>query len=182
CDQAQWSHMQRSISHCNRPIRRSVMQHRNEECRRSSPQALRILTGLFLVLALTAVGLAQVDRSSLNGTVTDPNGGVLPGVKVVGVQNATGLQRTAVTSEDGTYEIPELPVGLYTVTFSHDGFRPLTLANVVQELSKTRTVNVSLKVGGPNEKVEVPFNQPLLDQTTNSLGSVIEDKQAQQLP
>lgn len=162
------------------------MQHRNEANRKkgapSMSRATEILTVFFLVFLLSGAGLAQIDRSALNGTVTDPNGRVLPGVKVVGLQDATGLQRTAVTSEDGTYEIPELPVGLYTLTFSHDGFRPLTLANVVQELAKTRTLNVSLKVGGPNEKVEVPFNEPLLDQTTNSLGSVVEDKQAQQLP
>jgi len=162
------------------------MQHRNEanlkKCTPSISRATEILTVFLFVFLLTGAGLAQIDRSALNGTVTDPNGRILPGVKVVGLQDATGLQRTTVTSEDGTYEIPELPVGLYTLTFSHDGFRPLTLANVVQELSKTRTLNVSLKVGGPNEKVEVPFNEPLLDQTTNSLGSVIEDKQAQQLP
>ncbi len=73
-------------------------------------------------------------------------------------------------------------MGLYAVTFSQDGFQPLTFENVIQELSKTRTLNVSLKVGGAKEHVEVPWNEPLLDQTTNSLGAVIEGEQSQALP
>src|SRR4029077_11649130 len=105
----------------------------------------RILSGFCLLLALAGACLAQVDRSALNGTVTDPSGRVLPGAEVVAVQDATGLRRTTVSSGGGTYEIPELPVGLYTVTFRHDGFQPLTFANVVQELSSTRTLNASLK-------------------------------------
>lgn len=142
----------------------------------------KILAGLCLVSALAAACVAQVDRSALTGTVTDSTGRLLPGVEVVAVEDSTGLRRTTVTSGSGTYEIPEVPIGLYTVTFSCAGFQPLTFANVVQELAKTRTLNVSLKVGGPKEKVEVPLNEPLLDQTTNSLGAVIEREQAQQLP
>jgi hypothetical protein len=145
-------------------------------------RARGILTRCFLVFALAGVPFAQIDRSALNGTVTDSSGLALPATRVIAVEDSTGLQRTTVTSKNGTYEIPELPVGLYTVTFSHDGFQPRTFADVVQELAKTRTVNVSLKVGGPNEKVEVPLQQPLLDQTTNSLGSAIESEQAQALP
>jgi hypothetical protein len=142
----------------------------------------KILAGFCLVFALAAACVAQVDRSALNGTVTDPTGRVLPGVEVVAVEDSTGLRRATVTNGSGTYEIPEIPIGLYTVTFSRAGFQPLTFANVVQEMAKTRTLNVSLKVGGPKEKVEVPLNEPLLDQTTNSLGAVIEREQAQQLP
>jgi hypothetical protein len=141
-----------------------------------------LLTGVFLFFALAGVAFAQVDRSALNGTVTDSAGLALPDVEVVAVQDSTGLRRTTSSSRSGAYEIPELPIGLYTVTFSHEGFQPLTFANVIQELAKTRTLNASLKVGGPKEHVEVPLNQPLLDETTNSLGAAIEREQAQQLP
>ena len=145
-------------------------------------KSFRILSSFCLTFVLAGSCLAQVDRSALNGTVTDPSGRVLPGAEVVAVQDATGLRRTTVSSGGGTYEIPELPVGLYTVTFRHDGFQPLTFANVVQELSSTRTLNASLKVGAAKEQVEVPWNQPPLDQTTNSLGVVIESEQVEELP
>jgi len=141
-----------------------------------------VLTGVSIIFAIVGLGQAQVDRSALNGTVTDSSGLALRDVKVTVVQDSTGLRRTTVTSRSGTYEIAELPVGLYTVTFSHEGFQPLVFASVIQELAKTRTLNASLKVGGPKEQVEVPFNQPLLDQTTNSLGAAIEREQAKQLP
>ena len=162
------------------------MQHRSEE-KLSTVKTRRVsrsgsLTGFCLVAAFVGVGFGQVDRSALNGTVTDPSGGLLPGVEVVAVQDSTGLRRTTVSSASGAYSVPELPVGLYAVTFSRDGFQPITFAKVVQELAKTRTLNVSLKVGGAKEHVEVPWDQPLLDQTTNSLGAVIERVQAQQLP
>src|SRR4029077_5817689 len=163
------------------------MPHANE---RNLPQlkagvlstSCRIVIRFCLAFVLAAPCLAQVDRSALNGTVTDSAGLALPDAKVVAVQDSTGLQRATVSSKNGTYEIPELPVGLYTVTFRHDGFQPQTFADVIQELAKTRTLNVSLKVGGPNEKVEVALQQPLLDQTSNSLGAAIERAQAQELP
>ncbi len=143
----------------------------------------RILFGcLLVVLALAGAGLAQVDRTALGGTVRDSAGLALPNAKVVAVEDSTGLRRVTVSSKNGTYEIPELPVGLYTVTFTHDGFQSQTFADVLQELAKTRTLDVSLKVGGPNEKVEVPLQQALLDQTSNSLGTAIESEQAQDLP
>jgi hypothetical protein len=162
------------------------MLHQNDKNLRtrmlSQPRSTQVLVGCFLIFALTGVCIAQIDRSAINGTVTDSAGLSLPNAKVIATQDSTGLQRRTRTSKNGTYEIPELPVGLYTITFTHDGFQPQTFADVIQELSKTRTLNVSLKVGGPNEKVEVPFNQPLLDQTTNSLGSAVESEQAQSLP
>jgi Carboxypeptidase regulatory-like domain len=137
------------------------MQQRNEgrmaKVRRLST-GCGILIGLFF--ALISVCPGQVDRSALNGTVTDSAGLALPDVGVVAVQDFTGLRRTTVSSRSGAYEIPELPIGLYTVTFSREGFQPLTFANVIQELAKTRTLNASLKVGGPKEHIEVPLNQP----------------------
>jgi len=148
----------------------------------SSSIACRIFIGLLVIFSLTRLGLAQVDRTALNGTVTDSAGLALAGTRIIAVQGSTGLRRTTVSSKDGSYVIPELPVGLYTVNFTHEGFQPQTFADVIQELAKTRTLNVSLKVGGPTERVEVPLQQPLLDQTTNSLGAAIDREQAEGLP
>src|SRR5579859_1071711 len=85
-------------------------------------KALAIISMAFL-FAVSAC--AQVDRTSLNGTVTDPSKRVLPSVKVQALDEATGLLRETITSASGTYDIPELPVGTYTLTFSHSGFQSL---------------------------------------------------------
>src|SRR5579872_6652885 len=75
-----------------------------------------------IIVWLVAVSSAQVDRSGLTGTVIDPSGRVLPQTHVAATLNSTGLQRVFFFKQKTAYEIPELPVGVYTVTFEHDGF------------------------------------------------------------
>lgn len=135
-----------------------------------------------IVLVLFCSSWAQVDRAGLNGTTKDSEGRVLPSVRVVAMQNGTGLKRETISSANGTYDIPELPVGTYTVTFSHDGFRELSFEDVVQRLEQTRTLDAVLQVAGANEKIEVSSTTQSLDETSNALGTNIEDKQVQELP
>ena len=125
---------------------------------------------------------AQVDRASLNGSVTDPAGRLVAGVRVLALQDATGLHRETVTSTQGTYDIPELPVGTYTVTFIHDGFQSSRFENVVQEVGKTRTLNATLRVAGATEQVNVSASIQFLDQTSDAFGTGIEQKQVRELP
>src|SRR5215813_2259900 len=83
---------------------------------------------LFLIMLfyLASPAMAQVDRTGLNGTVTDASGQVLPDTQVTAVQTATGLRRETTSSPGGTYDIAALPVGVYTVTFTHAGFESLS--------------------------------------------------------
>ena len=83
-----------------------------------------------IVLSFSASSRAQIDRAALSGTVTDPSGRVLPQTRVIAVQISTGLERKAASSATGTYDIPELPVGNYTITFEHEGFKALTFVDV----------------------------------------------------
>ena len=115
----------------------------------------RLLGALFILLCLVSPGWAQWDSSGLTGTVSDSSGHGLPGVEVTAVQDATGLQRKAVSSAEGAYYFPKLPVGTYTVTFDHQDFQSLRFDNVVQKLGATRILNVTLKIAGPTEQVEV---------------------------
>jgi hypothetical protein len=133
-------------------------------------------------LCLVSSLLAQVDRSGLNGTVTDTSGRVLPQVHVSAVHTATGLQREATTTARGTYDIPELPIGIYTVTFSHEGFKTLTFTNVVQAIQLTRTLNATLPVSGGQERVEVSASTEQLNESSNTLGARVEQAQAYKLP
>jgi len=125
---------------------------------------------------------AQLDGSGLTGTVTDATGHVIAEVQVVAVQEATGLRRETVSSGQGTYEITDLPVGTYTVSFVRKGFETLRFDNVVQSLGRTRTLNTTLKAGGATETVEVLASPPSMEQTADTLGTGIERIQASQLP
>jgi len=135
-----------------------------------------------VILCLVCLSLAQVDRAGLNGTVTDPSGRVLPQTHVAAVQNDTGLRRETTSSSSGTYVIPELPVGVYTVTFTHDGFKALTLENVVQVVQQTRTLNAALPISGGQVRVEVSASSEQMDETSDAMGGRTERVQVEELP
>ncbi|MBV9181730.1 MAG: carboxypeptidase regulatory-like domain-containing protein, partial [Acidobacteria bacterium] len=135
-----------------------------------------------IVLFLSAVSLAQIDRAGLSGTVIDASGRVLPQTRVTAVQISTGLQRKTASSASGTYDIPELPVGIYRVTFEHEGFKTLTFLDVEEVIGQTRTLHAVLEVSGGDERVEVSASSEQLDETSDALGGRFEREQAKQLP
>jgi hypothetical protein len=72
----------------------------------------------------------------------------LSAVQITALQTATGLHRETLTSSTGTYDIPELPVGVYRVTYSEPGFREKVIEGLEQTVGHTRTLNLDLAVGG----------------------------------
>ena len=152
---------------------------------RKSPSLLSSLafilsTTLFLLLAIPA--FAQVDRSSLTGLVTDPSGGLLGQTHITAIDSSTQLKRETVSHQDGRYAIPELPIGKYTITFDHPGFKTLTFVDVEQVIGRTRTLNATLLVSGGNERIEVSASSKLIDSNTSAVTGLIERKQADELP
>lgn len=144
--------------------------------------AFRLFCAVSVILCLVSPGWAQVDGTGLTGTITDPSGLVVPDVHVLAVQDATGLRRDTVSSGQGSYGIPDLPVGVYTVSFSQKGFETVRFENVVQSLGQTRTLNVTLKIAVRTQQVEVFASPQSLDQTNNTLGTNIDLKQVKELP
>jgi Carboxypeptidase regulatory-like domain/TonB dependent receptor len=142
----------------------------------------RLFGALFILVCLVSPGWAQLDSTALTGTVSDSSGHALPGVEVTAVQDATGLRRQAVTSPDGAYYFPKLPVGTYTVAFDHKELQSLRFDDVVQKLGETRTLNVTLKMAGRKEQVDVVASPQSLDQTNNTLSTGIARIQAEELP
>jgi hypothetical protein len=147
---------------------------------RSTTRPLFLLSGI--VLCLTAFSLAQIDRAGLRGTVTDPSGRVLPQARVTAVQVSTGLKRETASSAEGTYDIPELPVGNYEITFEHEGFKPLTFVDVEEVIGRTRTLDATLAVSGGNERMVVSASSALVDRSTSAVTGLIEQEQADELP
>ncbi len=136
--------------------------------------------GTALLLPLKAH--AQIDRSAVTGTVTDDTGKVLPGVNIFAFEPSTGLTRKSVSSSDGRYDLPELPVGRYTISFARPGFAQLSYTGLEQTVGRTRTLNAALHVAGGSEQVQVTDTASELNQTSDALGARIEQKQIQELP
>jgi Carboxypeptidase regulatory-like domain/TonB dependent receptor len=138
---------------------------------------------LVLVL-LAAVSLsAQTFRGTILGTATDPSGAVLPGAKVTVKNAGTGLERTTETSADGSYSLPELPIGTYTVTVVLAGFQTFQATGVDVDVSGERRIDAAMKPGQISTKVEVSADQlPMVETTTNTLGGVLTAQTVADMP
>ena len=143
---------------------------------------LRFSTGLCTLFFLASLCAAQVDRSGLTGTVTDPSGRVLPQAHVTAVESIIGLRRETISDVTGNYSIPQLPVGVYTVTIEHQGFKTVEFVDVNQVIGRTRTLNAKLQVSGGAEMIEVSTDSALLDRNSNAVTGLTERTQADELP
>src|ERR1700692_4437277 len=140
---------------------------------------------LVLVFVLvTAISLsAQTFRGTILGTVTDAQGAVLRGAKVRVKNAGTGLERTTDPSADGSYALPQLPIGTYTVTVSQPGFQTSVVSGVTVDVAGERRVDATLKTGQVSTKVEVSADLlPLVETTTNTLGGVLTAQTVENMP
>lgn len=135
-----------------------------------------------MYLLFSLVVTAQTITSTIQGTVTDPNGSVVAGatVKVTGATLAA--ERTATTDEDGFYRLTALPAGTYTLMITMSGFAPDS-SNIELTLNRVVTIDVRLQVGDiRGEVVNVGDVLPLLNTNAPSTGSTITPRQITELP
>src|SRR5258708_26980555 len=114
---------------------------------------LRLLIVFGLLSTVMLVG--QTFRGTILGSVTDPSGAYVAGATVKARTVATGLERTTATSADGSYAVPELPIGTYSVTVTLTGFQTFVATAVAVDMATQRRVNAALKTGEAYVRVEV---------------------------
>ncbi len=137
---------------------------------------------IFVLLAAVTLS-AQTFRGTILGTVTDASGAVVAGAKVAVKNTGTGLQRETVTSADGSYSLPELPIGPYTVTVTQAGFQTFIATGVTVDVAGERRVDAAMKPGEVSTKVEVSADQlPMVETTTNTLGGVLTAQTVEDMP
>jgi hypothetical protein len=145
---------------------------------------MKLRSGLcfFLLLCATSL-LGQTFRGTILGTVTDPQGAVVAGAKVTVHNINTGLDRTTQTSADGSYSIPELPIGTYTVTVTQSGFQTAVTSNVAVSVASEKRVDVSFHAGQVSERVEVSGEAlPMVETTSAELGGTLTTETIENLP
>ena len=123
----------------------------------------------------------QQTLGGITGTITDSSGGVLADALVVAVADATQLTRTQKTTSVGSYDFVNLPIGSYTLSFSHDGFESQRIPSIVVQADRTVTVNVTLKVGQVGTTVTVEAT-PLMNAVDTTNGYILEKKQIESIP
>src|SRR3984893_18494210 len=136
---------------------------------------------VFAVLALARCIQAQQTLGGINGTVTDKTGSVLPNTTVTIVGDQTTLTRTQKTNDTGGYLFVNLPIGTYTLTFTHDGFQTQKIPSITLQADRTATVNATLDVGQVGETVEVQAS-PLMNAADTTNGYILEEDQIQSIP
>ncbi|MBZ5687447.1 MAG: TonB-dependent receptor [Acidobacteriia bacterium] len=140
-----------------------------------------LLIGLFLLLA-SALLAQVVITSTILGTVTDPQGAMIPDANVVLKNLDTGVQWTALTNGGGEYQFPNLIAGRYKLEIAKEGFAKAVSTEVPLENGTTKRVNIALKVGQSEQVVEVSAAAALVKTDDANVSEVIENKFVRDLP
>ncbi len=137
---------------------------------------------VLVALVLGTMAYAQIDRSVLEGTVTDQSRAVVAGagVKILAVD--TGITQEQTTNSNGYYRFPGLAVGRYTVSVKHTGFKTKVVEDVALQVGQTRTLDATLVVGVPDEKIEVLASAAPADRSSAEAATVIRTDQIENLP
>src|SRR6266481_3356291 len=142
---------------------------------------LRLVT-VFLFLAVVTL-VAQTFRGTILGTVTDASGALVAGATVKARNVGTGQERSTTTSADGSYAIPELPIGTYVVSISQSGFQTSVANNVEVSVAGERRVDAQLKTGDVAVKVEVAGDLlPQVETTSAQLGGTLTSEAIKDIP
>ncbi len=136
---------------------------------------------LAIVVVTTPMLHAQQTLGGITGAVTDPSGASVGDTVVTLVNDQTKLTRTLNANANGIYDFVNLPIGTYTLTFTHDGFDTQKIPSITVQADRTATLNVTLKVGQVGTTVEVQAN-PLLNAVDTTNGYILEKDQILNVP
>jgi hypothetical protein len=146
-------------------------------------QKLRLWLAMALMLGVGSAAFAQSSNTAaIIGTVSDPSGAVIPGASVVVKNNATGLEFTATSNEQGGFTIPAVDPGTYTVTVTLMGFKTAVLNNVTVNAATPASVRVKLEVGGLEETVTVNSASEIVQTQSAAVSTTIDTNQILKLP
>jgi hypothetical protein len=144
--------------------------------------------GLQALLLLLSVGLlvgvhAQSSTTgNITGTVRDPQGAAVPKAEVTVTEEKTGATRTVTANEDGFYNIPSLPAGVYTISTAPSGFKKTISPGVELHVNENKTVNLDVQVGQVTETVTVTSDAAPVEVRSGEVSSLISEKQVTELP
>jgi hypothetical protein len=141
----------------------------------------RILLATLALCLSAASAVAQSSTGRLSGTDSTADG-VVAGATVTVKDNKTGRERTAVSSEDGTFGVPQLEFGTYTVTITSSGFKTFTAAEVKIDVGREYSLNATLEAGDISETVTVTAGADVMNATTAELSNTVSPKQILELP
>jgi hypothetical protein len=138
---------------------------------------------LLLSLLVYAAAVAQVgNQASLEGTITDPTGAVVPNVTVKLTNTQTGASFSAASNGSGYYVFPVIPVGTYDLTAEPSGFAAYTLKGIEVAVGAKINLPVALALKGQQESVEVTGETPVIETTRSPVTETVDHHAVSELP
>lgn len=150
---------------------------------------LAAISRLWLICAATiissavAFGQAQSTAADLSGTVTDPQGAAITGANVTASNKSTNITRTAVTNDEGLYQLINLPPGEYEVTIEAANFKRTVIPSVVLTVGQQATLPIALEIGAIGETVTVTTaNTEIVEIARTAVSTTIDQQRIDNLP
>src|SRR5882672_7844231 len=125
---------------------------------------------------------AQSTYGTITGSVTDSSGGAVAGAQVTLTNLGTSEKRTQATGSDGLYSFVNLFPGKYKIDAEKTGFKRTSRTDIVVEVQQTSRIDLTVQVGEVTQTVEVTGETPLLQPETSSLGQIVDEREATELP
>ena len=141
-----------------------------------------VLALAFALALLPGPAAAQLSTASINGTIRDGTGAVVPEADLVLQSVETGVERRSVTNSVGVYTFVSITPGIYVLTASKDGFRTSSLQPFTLVVNQTATLDFALEIGAVAETVTVEAVGAEVQSSTAELGSVMNENQVVDLP
>ena len=144
----------------------------------------RLAAALLCACAFALTAVAQSNKGTITGTITDPNGAVVSGASVVAKNERTGEERNATTDAEGVYQIPALKASNYTVTVTAPNFAANTFTNVQINVGQEQKLDVSLSTQGVTEDVTVVAGatEAAIDTGSARMGATVNEREVVGLP
>jgi Carboxypeptidase regulatory-like domain len=150
---------------------------------KATSQNLVVFAILGIMLAIPLGVFGQVTTATIIGTLSDSGGGQVPNAKVTVRNLDTGLTRSVMSGEDGSYRIEFLPVGNYSIEVAAStGFKKAFRSDIVLQINDTARVDFALEVGQVNETVTITDETPQINTSTAEIGRTIQSKEIENLP
>lgn len=149
---------------------------------RLSPKVIVSFLSLLSLAAILSTVWAQGPVGTINGTILDPSGAVVPGATVVATNIATGVESKTTSTSAGAYTLPYLPSGTYTIRASAPNFRTSTAENMILRVAQVLTVNIKLELGQISQQVTVSDTPKLLETGSAEMGRYISVEEYKSWP
>lgn len=147
-----------------------------------SRRFLSLLLSLLVVFSTNILVQGQSTYGAITGSVADPSGAAIADARITLTNLGTAEKRVQPTGADGLYSFVNLIPGSYRLEVEKQGFKRVTQEPVVVQVQQSSKIDISMPIGQATETVEVTSETPLLQSETSSLGQVVEQRKANELP